>query len=91
MYCRNVFGRIFAKFYPLAVVPSSLEQLCRVFSQPVELRRVVDHHIRSGARCAFALVHIHWPEIELMMAAQGPPGGRDEPVEKHNEAVDEPS
>ena len=70
-YCRNVFGRIFVEFYPLTAVPSSLEQLCRVFSQPVELRRVVDHQIRSGARYAFALVHSHWPGIELMTMARG--------------------
>ena len=62
-----------------------------MFSQPAELRRVIDHQIRSGARCAFSLVHSHWPGIELMTAAQGPPGGHDEPMERYHEAVAEPS
>ena len=90
-YCCNVFGCIFAEIYPLDHVPSSLEQLCRMFSQPAKLCRVVNHQIQSGACCAFALVHSHWPGIELMTAARGPPGGWDEPMEKHNKAATEPS
>ena len=42
-YCRRVLGGIHAQFYPLAAVPSKLEALCRFFTQPSELRRVMDH------------------------------------------------
>ena len=42
-YCCRVLGGIFSEFYPLRSVPSSLETLCRAFSQPTELRRVVNH------------------------------------------------
>src|SRR4051812_27419849 len=54
-YYHNVFARIFAEFYPLATVTTSLEELCRVFSRPAKLRREVYHQIQSEARCAFAL------------------------------------
>src|ERR1041385_7760964 len=67
-YCRGVFGRIFAEFYPLDHVPSSLEKLCRMFSQPADLRHVVNHQIYAGARCAFAFVHSHWPGVDIMLA-----------------------
>ena len=90
-YCCKVLGSIFSEFYPLDPVPSSLEKLCRVFSHPLELRRVVNHQIQAGARCALALVHSHWPGIDLMLAAHGPPGGRGEPMKEHYEAADEPS
>src|ERR1043165_521471 len=59
-YCQRVLGGIHAAFFPLEVVPSSFEKLCRVFSQPEELRRVMDHRIRAGARVALGLVHSHW-------------------------------
>ena len=36
-YCQRVLGGIHAEFYPLEVVTSSFERLCRVFSQPAEL------------------------------------------------------
>ena len=75
-YCRGVFGRIFADFYPLDLVPSSLEKLCRMFSQPADLRRVVNHQIYVWARCAFAFVHTHWPgwtlcwQLEVLLVVE---------------------
>ena len=86
-----MFGRIFAEFYPLDHVPSSLEKLCRVFSQPADLRRVVNHQIYAGARCAFAFVHSHWPGVDIMLAAQGPPGGRAQPMDDHYAVADKPT
>ena len=90
-YCCMVLGGIFSEFYPLDLVPSSLENLCRVFSRPLELRHIVNHQIQAGAHCAFAFVHSHWPGIDLMLAAHGPPGGRDEPMGEHYEVADAPS
>lgn len=68
-YCYKVLGGIFSEFYPLDPVPCSLEKLCRVFSMSASLRRVVNHQIRAGARCAFALMHSHWAGVDVMMAA----------------------
>ena len=87
-YCQRVLGGIHAEFYPLEVVPSSLERLCRVFSQPAELRRVMDHQIRAGARAALGLVHSHWPGVDFAQVVAGPPGGRDHPMNEHYVAVD---
>src|SRR3954471_12701302 len=75
-YCHKVLCGIFSEFYPLWSVPSSFEVLCRVFSRPAELRRVVDHQIHAGARCALALVHSHWPGVNIALAAGGPLSGR---------------
>ena len=89
-YCCSVLGGIFSEFYPLSPVPSSLERLCRVFSQPAELCRVVNHQIHAGAR-AFAFVHSHWPGVDIVLAAQGPPGGRDQPMDDHYAVADKPA
>ena len=87
-YCRRVLGGIHAQFYPLAVVPSKVETLCRFFTQPSELHRVMDHHIRAGARVALGLVHSHWPGVNLDEVVRGPPGGRDQSMDGHYAAVD---
>ena len=87
-YCQRVLGGIHAQFYPLAVVPSKLETLCRFFTQPSELRRVMDHQIRAGTRVALGLVHSHWPGVNLDEVVQGPPGGRDQSMDGHYAAVD---
>jgi len=87
-YCRRVLGGIHAQFYPLEVVPSKLEMLCRFFAQPSELRRVMDHQIRAGARAALGLVHSHWPGVDLDEVVRGPPGGRDQLTGDHYAAVD---
>src|ERR1041385_4861007 len=89
--CCGVFGRIFAEFYPLDPIPSSLEKLCRVFSQPAELRRVVNHQIYAGARCAFSFVHSHWPGVDIMLVAPGPPSGRAQPMDDHYAVADKPA
>ena len=68
-YCGRVLGGIFSEFYPLKPAPSSLERLFHVFSQPAELRLVVDHQIHAGARCAFAFVHSHWPGVDIVLVA----------------------
>ena len=47
-YCQRVLGGIHAEFYPLQVVPTSFKTLCRMFSQPAELRRVMNHQIHAG-------------------------------------------
>ena len=64
-YCQRVLGGIHAQFYPLAVVPSGLEDLYRFFVQPSELRHVINHQIHVGARVALGLVHSHWPGVDL--------------------------
>ena len=87
-YCQRVLGGIHAQFYLLAVVPSKLETLCRFFTQPSELRRVMDHQIRAGARVALGLVHSHWPGVNLDEVVQGPPCGRDQSMDGHYAAVD---
>ena len=46
-YYQRVLGGIHSEFYPVQVVPSSFETLCRIFSQPAELRRVMDHQIHA--------------------------------------------
>ena len=86
-----MLGGIFSEFYPLRSVPSSFEMLCHVFSQPAELRRVVDHQIHAEARCALALVHSHWPGVNIALAAGGPPGGGSQPMDEHYAAADEPA
>ena len=90
-YYHRVLGGIFSEFYLLRSVPSSFEVLCRVLSQPAELRRVVDHQIHAGARCALALVHSHWPGVNIALAAGGPPDGRNQPMDEHYDAADEPA
>ena len=90
-YCQRVLGGIHADFFPLEVVPSSFEKLCHVFSQPEELRRVMDHQIRAGARAALGLVHIHWPGVDFSQVVAGPPGGGDHPMNEHYMAVDKPA
>ena len=90
-YCCRVLGGIFSEFYPLNPVPSSLERLCRVFSQPAELRRVVNHQIHAGARCAFPFDHSHWPGVDIALAAGGPPGGRGQPMDDHYTVADKPA
>src|ERR1041385_3832893 len=87
-YFQRVLGGIHAEFYPLEVVPLSLERLCRIFSQPAELRRVMDHQIRAGARAALGLVHSHWPGVDFSHVVAGPPGGREHPMNEHYVAVD---
>ena len=87
-YCQRVLGGIHAQFYPLEVVPSKLETLCRFFTQPSELRHVMDHQIRAGARVALGLVHSHWPGVDLDEVVRGPPGGRDQLMGDHYAAVD---
>ena len=47
-YCHRVLGGIYSEFYPLQVVPSSFETLCRMFSQPAKLRRLMNHQIHAG-------------------------------------------
>ena len=88
-YCRRILGGIHAQFYPLAAVPSKLEELCRFFVQPSELRRVMDHQIRAGARAALGLVHSHWPGVNLDEVVRGPPGGRGELRNSHYAAIDD--
>ena len=90
-YCCWVLGGIFFEFYPLIPVPSSLERLCLVFSQPAELRRVVNHQIHAGARCAFSFVHSHCPGVDIMLAARGPPGGRAQLMDEHYAVADKPT
>ena len=87
-YCQQVLGGIHAQFYPLEVVPSKLEALCRLFSQPSELRRVIDHQIHAGARVALGLVHSHWPGVDHVEVVRGPPGGKDHSMDGHYAAVD---
>src|SRR3954467_11320271 len=87
-YCRRVLGGIHAQFYPLAVVPSGLEDLCRFFAQPSELRRVINHQIHAGARVALGLVHSHWPGVDLAEVVRGPPSGSDQSMDGHYAAVD---
>src|ERR1043165_9174874 len=88
-YCQRVLGGIHAQFYPLAVVPSSLEVLCHLFSQPAEPRRVMDHQIHAGAGVALGLVHSHWPGVDFAEVVRGPPGGKDHSMEGHYVAVDD--
>ena len=64
-YSQRVLGGIHSEFYPLQVVPSSFETFCRVFSQPAELCRAMNHQIHAGARAALGLVHSHWPGAEI--------------------------
>ena len=87
-YCQRVLGGIHAQFYPLAVVPSKLEAICRFFSQPSELRRVIDHQIHAGARVALGLVHSHWPGVDFADVVRGPPGGEGHSTEDHYTTVD---
>src|SRR3954467_10483750 len=87
-YCYRVLGRIHTQFYPLEVVPSNLEVLCRFFSQPAELRRVINHQIHAGARVALGLVHSHWPGVDLAEVVRGPPSGSDQSMDGHYAAVD---
>src|ERR1041384_4435335 len=60
-YCQRVLGGIHSEFYPLQVVPTSFETLCRAFPQPTELHRVMDHQIHARAQAALSLVHSDWP------------------------------
>ena len=62
-----------------------------MFSQPAELRRVVNHQIHAGARAALGLVHSHWSGVNIALAVRGPPGGRAHPMDEHYAAVDEPA
>ena len=88
-YCQRVLGGIHAQFYPLAVVPSKLEALSRFFTRPSELRRVMDHQIRVGARTALGLVHSHWPGVDLDEVVRGPPSGGGQSMDGHYAAIDD--
>ena len=90
-YCQRVLGGIHSEFYRLQVVPTSFETLCHVFSQPAELRHVMDHQIHAGARDSLGLVHSHWPGADIARVVEGPPGGRDHPLDEHYAAVNEPA
>ena len=90
-YCQRVLGGMHYEFYPLQVVPSLFYTLCRVFSRPAELRRVMNHQIHAGARAALGLVHSHWPGVDIALAVGGPPGGRDHPMDEHYVVVDGPA
>ena len=90
-YCQRVLGGIHVEFFPLEVVPASFETLCRVFSQHVELRHVMNHQIHAGARAALGLVHSHWPGADIARVVEGPLGGRDHLMDEHYVAVDEPA
>src|SRR4051812_50076286 len=70
-YCQRVLGGIQSEFYPLQVVPSSFETLCRVFSQPAELCRVMNHQIHAGSRAALGLVRNHWPGVYIARMVEG--------------------
>ena len=52
---------------------------------------MVDHQIHAGARCALALVHSHWPGVNIALAAGGPPGGRNQSMDEHYATADEPA
>src|SRR4051812_35247553 len=89
-YCHRVLGGIHAEFYPLQVVPSSFETLCHVFSQPEDLRHVMDHQIRAEARAALGLVHSHWPGVDFSQVVGGGPSGvRGHPMNEHYAAVED--
>ena len=88
-YYQRVLGGIHTEFYPLQVVPSSFETLCRVFSQPTGLRRVMDHQIHAGARAALGLIRSHWAGADIARVVEGPPCGRGHPMGEHYAAVDE--
>ena len=51
----------------------------------------MDHQIHAGARAALGLVHSHWPGANIAQVVEGPPGGRDHPMDEHYAAVDEPA
>ena len=84
-----MLGGIHAEFYPLQVVPTSFETLCRVFSQPAELGHVMNHQIHAGAWAALGLIHSHCPGADIAQVVEGPPGGRDHSMSEHYAAVDE--
>ena len=67
-----MLGGIHAEFCPLEVIPASFEALCRVFSQPEALHRVMDHQIHAGARAALGLIHSHWPGADIAQVVEGP-------------------
>ena len=46
---------------------------------------------QAGAQCALAFVRSHWPGVDLMEVAKGPPLGRDEPLSEHYAAATAPS
>ena len=51
----------------------------------------MNHQILSGAWAALGLVHSHWPGVNIARAVEGPPGGKDQPMDEHYVAVDEPA
>ena len=47
--------------------------------------------MHAGARCALALLRSHWPVVDLMKVARGPPLGRDELMTDHYDAATAPA
>ena len=84
---RVVYGEVF----PLNEAPRKLEDPFTCFIHPEDVRQMVRHQMHAGARCALALVHSHWPGVELMTVARGPPLGRDEPMSEHYAAATAPA
>ena len=52
---------------------------------------MVNHQIHAGSRAALGLVHSHWSGANIAQVVEGPPGGRDHPMDEHYAAVDEPA
>ena len=39
----------------------------------------------------FSFVHSHWPGVDIMLADQGPPGGRAQPMDDLYASADKPA
>lgn len=90
-FCERVLRVVYGELFPLNEAPRKLEDLFTRFIRPEEVRQMVRQQMHAGARCALALVRSHWPGVELMEVARGPPLGRDEPMSEHYAAATAPA
>ena len=90
-FCERVLRVVHNELFSLDEAPRKLEDLFMWFVQPENVRRMVRQQMQVSARHALAFVHSHWPGVDLMAVARGPPLGRDEPMSEHYAAATAPS
>ena len=82
---------VYGKLFHLNEAPQKIEDLFTRFIHPKDVCQMVRQQMHAGARCALALVRLHWPGVDLMQVARGPPLGRDELMTDHYTAATVPA
>ena len=76
--------------FPLNPMPQGLTGLMEKFRRGEAIKGFVREQLEAGARFTLALIHIHYPHIDLEIVSKGPPAGLGEMcLDPHYLAVDE--